>query len=239
MTSHFAKTPPSNSIASHQTPKFVIALMALAGSQVLNICIILILLVNNGSLARKQRVYVQTPDGSSTPAIQVDPLHREPEVLKATAQAALQYLFEWNKKLPNGEIDEGIDAYGTTIPSKVYIGSYLIAPGLRPELLKVLGNDVIPPEVLQGNLESTLIIHEISEPLQVAPGEWSIRVVAVRIDRNLKGELNELPFKRTINLKAIRPQRSSLLEEDKHSPFSESVRVLLQNGVIVTNMIEG
>ena len=194
---------------------------------------------NNGSLARKQRVYVQTPHGTSQPAIQVDPLHREPDILKTTAQSFLQYFFEWSKQLPNGETDDGIDAYGATLPSKVYIGSYLLEPGFRPELLKAMANEVIPDEVLNGSLESTLIIHHISEPQQTAPGAWSIRVVAVRIDRNSKGELQELPFARRIDLKAIHPQKSALLEQDQDSPFSESIRRLLQNGVIVTNMVEG
>ena len=205
----------------------------------MGILIILVLLFNNGSLARKQRVYVQTPEGTSEQAIQVDPLHREPEILKTTAQSFLQYFFEWSKTLPNGEQDEGIEAYDTTIPSKVYIGSYLVEPGLRPELLKAMGNDIIPDAVLNGSLESTVIVHQISEPQQTAPGAWSIRVVAVRIDRNAKGELQELPFSRRIDLKAIHPQKSALLEQDKDSPFSESIRLLLKNGVVITNMIEG
>ena len=235
----FSKRHRSVSIPSHQTPKFVISLMLLAGCQVLNVLIILVLLFNNGSLARKQRVYVQTLDGTSEPAIQVDPLHREPEILKMTAQSFLQYFFEWSKQLPNGDTDDGIEAYGATIPSKVYIGSYLLEPGLRPELIKAMANDVIPDEVLNGSLESTIIIHQISEPQQIAPGAWSIRVVAVRIDRNSKGELKEIPFARRIDLKAIQPQKSALLEQDQDSPFSESIRLLLQNGVIVTNMGEG
>ncbi|MEM9215670.1 MAG: hypothetical protein AAGD25_15185 [Cyanobacteria bacterium P01_F01_bin.150] len=234
-----SKRPHNVSIASQQTPKFVIALMVLAASQAINVLIILGLLFNNGSLARKQRVYVQTPEGTSKQAIQVDPLHREPDVLKTTTQAFLQYFFEWSKTLPNGEPDHGIDAYGTTIPSKVYIGSYLVEPGFRPQLLKAMGETVIPDDVLNGSLESTVIIHQLSEPQKTAPGAWSIRVVAVRIDRNSKGELQELTFTRRIDLKAIHPQASALLEQDKDSPFSESIRLLLQNGVIITNMVEG
>ena len=238
MTTTVPRQHRSIAIPSSQTPKFVIALMLLAGAQVVNILIILLLVFNNGSLARKERVYIQTADGTSQPAIQVDPLHREPAILKSTAQSFLQYLFEWSKTLPNGEEDKGIEAYGTTIPSKVYIGSFLIEPGFRASLLKAMGDNVIPNEVLNGNLESTIIIHEISEPQQTGPGQWSIRVVAVRIDRNSQGELTEIPFARRIDLKAIEPQKAALLEDEYDSPFSESIRRLLQNGVLITNMVE-
>lgn len=239
MTTTVPRLARSIAIPSRQTPKFLIALMILAGTQAVNLLIILLLVFNNRSLARKQRVYIQTAEGTSQPAIQVDPLHREAAILKSTAQAFLQYLFEWSKTLPNGEEDKGIEAYGTKIPAKVYIGSFLIENGFRVSLLKAMGEKVIPKEVLNGNLESTIIIHEISEPQQTGPGSWSVRLVAVRIDRNSQGELNEIPFARRIDLKAIEPQKAALSQEEYDSPFSESIRRLLQNGVIVTNMVEG
>jgi hypothetical protein len=193
--------------------------------------------LTNGTLARKERVYIQTPTGSEE-AVQVDPLYRDPELIKNTVQSFAQYMFEWTGRLPDGSKDEGINAYGVTIPSKVYVGSFLIEPGFRPHLIQAIAT-LIPEQVLNGTVESTVVIHEISDPLQIAPGEWAVRMVSARIERNSQGELAEVVFSRRIHLKAIRPQTTAFLEAEQSSAFNESIRVLLRNGLIITDMAEG
>ncbi|MCG5060774.1 MAG: hypothetical protein KA714_23055 [Limnoraphis sp. WC205] len=71
-------------IPEKDTPKFLIALLLLAGSLCLGTLSSLILIFNNRTLAKMDRTYVQMSDGSATDIVQVDPLHREAEVLKST-----------------------------------------------------------------------------------------------------------------------------------------------------------
>ena len=229
---------PNILIPEKDTPKFLIALLLLAGSLCLGTLFSLILILNNRSLAEMDRTYVQMSDGSATDIVQVDPLHREPEVLKSTAESFIQTMFEWDNKLPSGEEDAGVSVYGTKVPSKVYMGSFLMEPQFRSEFLKLMGEEIIPKAVLDGQLESSVIIYETSEPVEIAPGEWEVGIVAARFETNNQGEQGEVLIRRRIGLKAIPKQTSALLPDDQTSPFRESIRMLLKNQVVITSIVE-
>lgn len=225
-------------IPEKDTPKFLIALFLLAGSLFLGTLSSLILISNNRTLAKMDRAYVQMSDGSATHIVQVNPLHREPEVLKATAESFIQMMFEWDNKLPSGEADAGVSVYGTRVPSKVYMGSFLMEPRFRREFLKLMGEKIIPEAVLNGRLESSVIIYETSVPVEIAPGRWEVGIVAARFETNNQGEQGVVLIRRRIGLKAIRKQVSGLLPNDRTSPFRESIRMLLKNQVVITSMVE-
>ncbi|NET45982.1 hypothetical protein [Okeania sp. SIO2B3] len=225
-------------IPEKDTPKFLIALLLLAGSLCFGTMGALILVLNNRSLATMERTYVQMSDGTAHDIVQVDPLHREPGVLKSTAESFLQLMFEWDNKLPNGEKDAGVSVVGVKVPSKVYMGSFLMEPQFRTEFLKLMGSQIIPKAVLDGFLESSVVIYEVSEPVEIAPGRWEVRVLAARFETNNRGEQGQVIISRRISLKAIPKQVSVLLPADQTSPFRESLRLLLRNKVMVTSVVE-
>lgn len=224
-------------IPEKDTPKFLIALLLLTCSLCVGSLAGLILVMNNRSLATMDRTYVQMTDGTAQDIVQVDPLHREPEVIKSTAESFLQLMFEWDNKLPSGEKDVGVDVAGTKVPSKVYMGSFLMEPQFRIQFLKIMGNEVIPKAVLDGFLESTVVVYEISEPVEIAPGEWQLGIVAARFETNSQGEQGEVVIRRRLKLKAIRKQVSALLPKDRSVSFRESLRLLLKNQLIITSMV--
>lgn len=225
-------------IPEKDTPKFLIALLFLAGSLCFGTMGALILILNNRSLATMDRTYVQMSDGTAYDIVQVNPLHREPGVLKSTAESFIQLMFEWDNKLPSGEKDAGVSVAGVKVPSKVYMGSFLMEPRFRTEFLKLMGSRIIPKAVLDGFLESSVVVYEVSEPMEIAPGEWEVGVVAARFETNNRGEQGQVLIRRRIGLKVIEQQASALLPDDRTSPFRESLRLLLRNKVMVTSVVE-
>ncbi len=228
---------PNIVIPEKDTPKLLIIVLFLTGSLFLGTVASLIVAINNRSLATMDRTYVQMADGTAQDIVQVDPLHREPEVIKATAESFIQLMFEWDNKLPSGDKDAGVSVAGTKVPSKVYMGSFLMEPRFRTQFLKLMGNEVIPKAVLDGFLESTVVVYEISEPVEIAPGEWEVGLVAARFETNDRGEQGEVVIRRRIQLKAIRKQGSALLPKDRNISFRESLRLLLKNQLIITSMV--
>lgn len=225
-------------IPEKDTPKFLIALLLLAASLCFGTLGGLILIFNNRSLSTMDRTYVQMSDGSATDIVQVSPLHREASILKSTAESFIQMMFEWDNKLPSGEEDSGVSVYDTKVPSKVYMGSFLMEPQFRGEFLKLMGEEIIPKAVLTGQLKSTVVIYETSEPVEIALGEWQVGIVAARFETNNQGEVGEVLIRRRIGLKAIPEQTSPLLPDEQTHSFSESIRSLLKNQVIVTSLVE-
>ncbi len=225
-------------IPERDTPKFLTALLLLAASLCFGTLGVLILIFNNRSLATMDRTYVQMSDGSATGIVQVDPLHREPSVLKSTAESFIQMMFEWDNKLPSAEEDVGVSVQGTKVPSKVYMGSFLMEPQFRSEFLKLMGEEIIPKAVLTGQLKSTVVIYETSEPVEIALGEWEVGIVAARFETNNQGEVGEVLIRRRIGLKAIPEQTSALLPDEQTNSFSESIRSLLKNKVVITSIVE-
>ncbi len=224
-------------IPEKDTPKLLMVVLFLTSSLCIGTCAMLTVALNNRSLATMDRTYVQMADGSAQDIVQVDPLHREPEVIKATAESFIKLMFEWDNKLPSGQDDSGVEVAGVKIPSKVYMGSFLMEPQFRTQFLKIMGNEVIPKAVLDGYLESTVVVYQISEPVETAPGEWELGIVAARFETNDRGEQGEVVIRRRLKLKAIRKQLSALLPKDRKISFRESVRLLMKNQLVIASMV--
>lgn len=165
-------------------------------------------LFNNRALAQRESVYVQQADGTTVKASEFDVFHREADVIKQTAVRWMQMTFEWDNLIPGSNAeDPGYEIEGTTrsIPTEVYLASYLMQDGFRQEFLRILGEQKIPTGVMLGRDKSVVRFFAISDPRQVGEGLWEVDIVATRIERDRNQETNEVPMNRTITLQAIPP----------------------------------
>jgi hypothetical protein len=195
-------------------------------------------LFNNRAIAQRESVYVQQVDGTTAKASEFDVLHREANVIKNTAVRWMQMSFEWDNKIPGSDAeDPGYAIEGTTqtIPTEVYLASYLMEEGFRQEFLRLMGEEKISSGVMLGREMSVVRFFAISDPRQVGEGLWEVDIVATRIERDRNQETNEIPMNRTITLKAI-PPIEPVFDELEPLAWRREVYSLLGNGLVITKV---
>lgn len=232
---------------NHQKPVYLpiksenslIILMGILGMGLLvSLFANLFLLFNNRALAQRESIYVQQTDGTTVKADEFDVNYREADVIKNTAVRWMQMSFEWDNQIPGSNAeDPGYAIEGTTqsVPTEVYLASYLMDTGFRQEFLSLMGQDLISPGVLQGSDKSSVRFFAVSDPRQVGEGLWEVDIVATRIERDRRQETAEVPMNRTITLKAI-PPIEPLFDDLEPQAWRQKMYDLLSNGLIITKV---
>ena len=201
--------------------------------------LMLVLIATNRSLARRGKTYVQMADGTTTVAQEFDVLYRRPEVIKATAVRWMQLSFEWDSSVPGTSTpDPGMGIgkqQNNKVPTKVYLGSYLMEPGFRQQFLHLMATEVIPADVLMSRRKSVLRFYSISDPRQIAQNRWEVDIVATRIERSATQELAEVKLNRTIALQAVPPVDLALKQDDPEV-WRQTVYELTKNGLLITDV---
>lgn len=221
--------------------KLVLALISLGFGLVLLVLVMFFVVANNRILATRGKVYVVMPDGTTEEAQEFDETHRENEVLKSTVYDFIKLTNEWDIKFPGSD---KLDREGTKIkggngvvPTKVYIGSYLLEKGFRTEFLKEW-SQVVPSDVYAGNRISIARIYLISTPRKISPTRWEVDTVVSRIERGTGniGDKKETSFNRTYTLQATVPDKLTL-GKDESVIFRRHINSLLKNGVMITRIV--
>lgn len=232
------RSEPKQVFLPIQSENTLLLIMGALGIGLLvSIFCILFLLFNNRALATKRSIYVQQTDGSTIKASEFDAIHREADVIKSTAVRWMQMTFEWDNQIPGSEAeDPGYEIEGTTqsVPTEVYLASYLMEPGFREEFIRLMA-ERISPAVLQGSEKSVVRFFAISDPRQVGEATWEVDIVATRIERNDRQETAEVPMNRTITLKAI-PPVTPLFQGLEPSAWRSEIYKLLNNGLLITEV---
>lgn len=198
----------------------------------------LLLLFNNRALAQRESIYVQQADGTTAEAAAFDSTHREAEVIKNTAVRWMQLTFEWDNQIPGSEAeDQGYAIEGTTqtIPTEVYLASYLMDTGFRQEFLRLMGTEKISPGVMQGRIKSSVRFFAISDPRQVGEALWEVDIVATRIERDRNQEVAEVPMNRTITLEAV-PPVEPVFDDLEPLAWRQQMYDLLANGLVIVKV---
>ncbi|NEQ29556.1 MAG: hypothetical protein F6K04_00935 [Leptolyngbya sp. SIO4C5] len=196
------------------------------------------LLFNNRALAQRESIYVQQPDGYTAEAAEFDVLHREADIIKNTAVRWMQMSFEWDNKIPGSNAeDPGYAIEGTTrtIPTEVYLASYLMEPGFRQEFLRLMSEEIVPTGAMLGRDKSVVRFFAVSSPRQVGEAIWEVDIVATRIERDRRNETAEVPMNRTITLKAI-PPVEPVFDEEEPLAWRREVYQLMSNGLTITKV---
>ena len=217
------------------TNRVVFVLTLLASGMLIFSLAGLTLGISNYRLARKQRIYVEQPDGSIEIAQEKDFDYRSDEVIKETVTNWLYLNWEWDNRIANSsEKDSGVtlknEASYVKVPSKVYTASYLMEDGFRQEFLQKM-SELVPRSVYQGNLTSNLRIYHLGKPKR-NKNQYEIQVVSTRIDLSSTGEKGETKFNKIFVLETIEPYHL-VLGEDEPSAFRKQLQQLLKNGLMI------
>ncbi|MEM9503453.1 MAG: hypothetical protein AAGA01_05795 [Cyanobacteria bacterium P01_E01_bin.43] len=216
----------------------IIVMGVLGAGLLISIVANLVLLFNNRALAERESIYVQQTDGTTAKAAEFDVIHREAEVIQNTAVRWMQLTFEWDNQIPGSNAeDQGYAIEGTTqkVPTEVYLASYLMDQGFRPEFLRLMGTEKISPGVLQGSVRSSVRFFAVSDPRQVGEGLWEVDIVATRIERDRNQEAAEVPMNRTLTLKAI-PPVEPVFDDLEPLAWRKQMYDLLANGLLIVKV---
>jgi hypothetical protein len=216
----------------------VLILLGLAASLFFMTLIALIMAFSNQSLAKRGQVYVQMENGQTEIAQEFDVQHRDPKVIQSTVTAWIQLTYEWDNRIPGSEtVDKGVKVdRQVVVPTKVYLGSYLLEDGFREAFLEQLGSTIIPKNVSTSNLRSIVRFYSIGTPTQVSESRWEIDVVATRIESSPTQMLREVPMNWTITVQAI-PYVPPALGENEPLVWRQKIYELLSNGLIITDIV--
>ena len=217
------------------TNRVVVVLTILASSLLLFSLSSLLLGISNYHLAKKQKIYVEQPDGLIEVAQSKDFDYRSEQVVKETITNWLYLTWEWDNRIPNSqEKDPGVtlahEANYVKVPAKVYTASYLMDEGFRQEFLKRM-SELIPQSVYRGALTSNLTIYHLGQPLRNG-NQYEIQVIATRTDLSNNGEKAQTKFNKIFVLETIEPYHL-LLGKDEPSAFRKQLEQLLKNGLII------
>jgi hypothetical protein len=234
-SSSFELKDKTDLISVKDTNKVVRIFSLLAGSLLTSSLIVLILVITNYSLSKKEKIYVEQHNGSTQIAEEKDYDYRSTEAIKNTLTNWLYLTWEWDNRIPHSEkFDEGVnlenESSNVRVPSKVYAASYLIENGFRQEFLKGM-SELIPKSVYTGSLTSNLIIYRIGDPIR-NKNQYEVEVVATRIDISESGEEGETEFNKVFTFKTIEPYHLAL-SDDEPSAFRKQLNKLLENGLII------
>lgn len=229
--------PKTTLISTKETNKVVLSLMGLVLIMIASWLCILILLATNNQLANKRTVFVQQPDGTVVQAQEKDENYRADEVIQATIANWLPLMFEWDNRIAGSKTtDRGIQLGSVNdrfvVPTKVYMASFLLAPGLRWELLKAMSTE-IPKEVYRGDVTSIFEIHYLGKPIR-KENAYEINVMATRTDISQIGQSKrESRYHKTITLIPVEPYRN-VLGKDEPSAFRKQLAELKKNGLAIS-----
>jgi len=185
---------------------------------------------------------VQLDGGKS---ILVEPVHsnyRTETVITAFVEESMSQMFTWNVVDKAGGsrriTDVGIDVgNGKKVPTRTWQASFAIAQDFRETFLQQMAQSFIPPGVLTGEAQSTLLVESITNPVPVKPGVWEVDMVAYLVifnGRNPQG--NATSFNKTLVIKAVEPALDPLPEET--SPIQKAVYATRSKGLVIDEIYE-
>jgi len=217
----------------------VYILLGLSGSLFFITLIAFITAFSNQSLAKRGKVYVQMDSGKTEAVQEFNVEHRDPKIIQSTITAWIQLTYEWDNRIPGTEaLDKGIkvNRNNVVVPTKVYLGSYLLEDGFREAFLNQLGTTIIPKNVARGSARSVVRFYSLGTPTQVSESQWQMDIVSTRIESSPTQMLREVPMNWTITVKAI-PYVPPTFGKDEPLVWRQKIYELLSNGLIITDIV--
>lgn len=190
-------------------------------------------------LATREKIYVTRKDEVEI-AEEKDPHFRSDLVIQQTVSDFLYLTQEWDASIPDSDVqDSGVQLKGENsyirVPTRVYVGSYLLEVGFRRQYLENMSED-IEPVFYQGRLSSDLKIYHIGKPERFKDNLYRLKVIMTRTEKINEIEIQEVQLQQIIYLQATQPY-NLVLGEDEPSNFRKQIAKLLQNGLIIYKIV--
>ncbi len=190
-------------------------------------------------LSAKEKIFVLEQDKIQI-AQEKDPNFRSNQVIRDTVIDWLHLTWEWEPSIDGqstpdlGVTVKSAEGLSFTVPSRVYLGSYLLEIGFREKFLEQLSR-IIPRSFYSGKLSSNLKIYYTSTPQRIDEYHYKIDVILTRTDIGEYNEIGEAKIDRTIYLRTMHPYEL-ILDEDEPSPLRKKLHELLKNGLLISKI---
>ena len=190
-------------------------------------------------LATREKIYVTRKDEVEI-AEEKDPYFRSDPVIQQTISNFLYLTQEWDASIPDSNLkDSGIQLKGENsyirVPTKVYVGSYLLEVGFRRQYLENI-SETIDPVFYQGRLSSDLKIYHIGKPERFKDNLYRVKVIMTRTEKINDIEIQEVQLQQIVYLQATQPY-NLVLGENEPSDFRKQIAQLLKNGLIIYKIV--
>jgi len=185
----------------------------------------------------RQQTFVQLPSGESLLVESRPSWYRTDQVVKNVVEQWVRLTYEWDSKLPTQEdYDPGVRFEQNSIPTKVYLASYLLeSNGFREAFLRSLPN-VLPTNFFRSRIQGIVEVYSISDPRQIAEGKWEVDLVSVLIERYPSGQEKTQKYNRTFVLESRRIPNQVFEDQEETSLLRQKVFELATNGLIITDI---
>lgn len=233
------------SLFPEKSSNFLIYL--LFGLSGITLLLFFLALANRGSLQsiqqelrqKRQQTFVQLPSGESLLVESRPSWYRTDQVIKNVVEQWVRLTYEWDSKLPTQEdYDPGVRFEQDSIPTKVYLASYLLeSNGFREAFLRSI-TEVLPTAFFTSRIQGIVEIYSISEPRQIAEGKWEVDLVSVLIERSPNGREKTQEYNRTFRLESRRIPQQVFENKEETSLLRKKVFELATNGLIITDIKE-
>ncbi|NEQ47553.1 MAG: hypothetical protein F6K00_30020 [Leptolyngbya sp. SIOISBB] len=183
---------------------------------------------------------VQMTDGHAIRVQAVAAEQRTPAVIKVFTSNAMTQLMNMSGTLPDTEGDRiqdpGIDIEtpnGTAkVTSASMTASFTLAEDFRLPFLQKLA-ELTPPGVFRGTTQVVLIIDTVSEPEEVAPGKWQLKMLAhLAVFNGGQAPQQTIPFNREITVEAT----TAPVVPEGETPLEQAVYAVRQAGLMITDI---
>lgn len=185
--------------------------------------LVLLILLSQGLNTRKLSLrkplnFVQIIDGQ--PINNLDELARDPQAIRQFVSKTMISMFNWSGTLPPQTIEEvakpkpdpGIlvrtpNGGSQKVTTSSWVASFAISEDFRKGFLSVVA-DMTPPEVFASNsnqvMTAQLVIKRVYPPVQIAPGQWRVGMVADLIQKKqVDGQRLITPFNKDLLVRAV------------------------------------
>lgn len=234
------KLEPKNSLIETKDSNkviriFIFLALSLLVCSVANFSLIFLAL----KLSAKEKIFVLEQDRIQI-AQEKDPNFRSDKVIRDTVIDWLHLTWEWESSIEGqstpdlGVTVKSAEGRSFTVPSRVYLGSYLLEIGFREQFLEQLSR-IIPRSFYSGKLRSNLKVYYTSTPQRIDKYHYKIDVIITRTDIGQYNEISETKIDRTIYLRTMHPYEL-ILGEDEPSPLRKKLQELLKNGLLISKI---
>ena len=198
--------------------------------------VIIFLLIFQGSLLVQVKnkpapTLVELSDGSSIKVGAIGSLERSNATIKKFVKQNLSLLFTWNGQLSKTEKgqkiivpDPGVQVNdGVLVTTSTWVGSFSLESDFQKSLLKEIAA-LTPEGVFQRKKQVLLNISKLGEPVSIAPGEWTVEMIA-SLDA-YEGSLPQkiIRFNKQIYLRAIEPPTEEVIAPTELQKLIKTIR---------------
>lgn len=178
-------------------PKTEIMPLFVLCTGVLQVFIFLVLLIQGAMLSRLSRQpppsLVQLTDGRAVRVATLRNLDRTPEAIKHFVGETMVLMFNWSGTLPPSASSSqknvplpdpgipiktaGIGSGSQKVTTASWEATFALSENFRPEFLQKLAS-LTPSSIFSGDTQVLLVVTHLSEPEQLEPGRWKVKMVA-------------------------------------------------------------